>query len=936
MSASGKGPRVNEKNRFYIVGRDLEIMPVTALLAASRRVGDKGSIEGSGGGPPIAVSPDGTLAPGVLYESSGDSRVRYYLPQYRLRVVDGRYTTRLKWRAPGDDPAGPLAFLDIELAAEVPPGQGFVLQEIEHQAVVRIGYQMVVEDGGALAGPLQPADPSDLSAFVGEWVNVDAETRGMTRLEIVAAGDQALSFHGWGKCHPTDCDWGVTPAQLGPEGLAGIYDRGWKKTTITVRRSGEQLLARVFDDYSESDGRTDRTTDYVLARRSGGGGGEAVTRPTLWIEAGALEPAGPGIRRCRLPIFSKPDFDRLYQILTETDLAGRLEVRCFATIGHRTWRQIVLGGVDRRIQMSKQVLVTDAIDPHLVETEPPTRPGKRRVKVRPKTGELEVPVFRAGRLGAAPQARFEARDVNVEAVRRADRVVLDRGRTETATRPDLQHVRVTDVDTVRAVPVRAQPVSFKERALEKSDFTVRVDGGQRKVAPARMVTEKPGVAALLRVPAEARQEIAPFCFPVATNAYMFDVPGDLRPTTHHILIRNEVHGGDGGVVAVFYQDSAFPDQFYYQPQELRLPRLDVHPYLPDLRVLFFDVLSADEAGAENEADLFYRVQIVYRARPYIDPGVLDRIQQQVPGTKARFTALVSESSRLTLRLPVDEAEGRLTAVPRAEAEVRLDEGVVDCIDLSQTEFERIFSFFQAPSGLGLEGDVEATLLGNATARIPVRLSLRETAGEVFGHTYRGPLGEGLHRVTLHNRLESAVRIDQFHRIVVAPGVVAFPQADPGAVVPAGGTLDVDYRVVPDGAGVADLEPVLTTHIESDPAALWPRLFTNQGYTADTFHVEAAIEPDFFGAAPQGGEPLSGVAVEFESGAAVTLTAAVPRATAELRMPLLARLLNAPEARQYRYQVTNLHGAPESFREGAQTDWIAGEGDTPLSVMPAGA
>ena len=927
---------MNEKNRFYIVGRNLEIIPTTALLtaAAAHRVGDKGSVEGSGGGPPIAVSPDGTLAPGVLYESSGDPRVRYYLPTYRLRVVDGRYTTRLKWRAPGDDPAGPLAFLDIELAAEAPPGQGFVLQEIEHQAVVRIGYQMVVAEGGVLAGPPQ-RNPSDLSAFVGEWVNVDAGTRGMTRLEIVAAGDQALSFHGWGKCHPTDCDWGVTPAQLGPEGLVGMYELGWKKTTITVRRSGEQLLARVFDDYSESDGRTDRTTDYVLARR-GGGGAETVSRPTLWIEAGALEPAGPGIRRCRLPISSKPDFDRLYQILTETDLAGRLEIRCFATVGHRTWRQIVLGGVDHRIQVSKQVLVTHAIDPQLVETAPTTRTGKRRVKVRSKTGELEVPVFRAGRLGAAPQGRFEAREVNVEAVRRADRVVLDPARIEPVVRPGLEHVRVTDVDTIRAVPVRAHPVSFKELAVEKSDFLVRVDGSQRKAVPARMVTEKPGVAALLRVPAEARQEIAPFCFPVATNAYMFDVPGDLRPTTHHILIRNEVHGSDGGVVAVFYQDSAFPDQFYYQPQELRLPRLDVHPYLPDLRVLFFDVLSADEAGAENEADLFYRVQIVYRARPYIDPGVLDRIQQQVPGTKARFTALVSESSRLTLRLPVDEAEGRLTAVPRAEAEVRLDEGIVDCIDLSQTEFERIFSFFQAPSGLGLEGDVEATLLGNTTARIPVRLSLRETAGEVFGHTYRGPLGDGLHRVTLHNRLESAVRIDQFHRVVVAPGVVAFPQADPGAVVPAGGTLDVDYRVVPADALVADLEPVLTTQVESDPAALWPRLFTNQGYTADTFRVEVAIEPDFFGAAPQGVEPLSGVAVEFESGAAVTLTAAAPRATAELRMPLLGRLLNAPEARQYRYQVTNLHGAAEGLREGAQTDWIAGEGDAPLSVVPAGA
>ncbi|HSF43247.1 MAG TPA: hypothetical protein VLT87_25830 [Thermoanaerobaculia bacterium] len=917
---------MNEKNRYYIVGRDLEITPVTSLLAVTAQRewgGKKGSVQGSEGGPPIAVSPDGTLAPGVLYESSTDPRVRYYLPAYQLRVVDGRYTTRLRWRGPEDDPEGPLAFLDLELAAEAPPAQGFLLQEIEHQAVVRIGYQMVVEEGGSLVG----TPPLGAAAWAGEWINVDAETRGMTRVEIAVADDGSLTLHGFGKCHPTDCDWGVTPAQLGPEDLVGTYDFGWKKTVLTLRRSGDQLFARVLDDYSESDGRTDRTTDYVLAR--GPRGGEPVTRPTLWIEAGALEPAGPGIRRCRLPISTKPDFDRLYQIMTEADLAGRLEIRAFATIGHRTWRQIVIGDVKHKIQVERGLLVTKAIDPKLLEKEPPTVVGGtggiggkgRKVRFKKKTPLEEGRLFEPGPFHAAPQARERSTTVLTRDPAAASRV---------------ERVRVTDVEVDRAVPSEVQGLWIKDAVLERSDVLVKVDGGQRHAIPTRTVLDRPGVAALLRVPAEARQEIAPFFFPLATNSYVFDVPGDLLPTTHHILIRNEIHGGDGGVLGVFYQDSAFPDQFYYQPQEFRLPRLGVAPYLPDLRVVFFDVLSVDEADAADEASLHYRVQIVYRARPYIDPGVLDRLQQQVPGSKARFTALVSESSRLTLRLPEDEAEGRLTEVPRTDAEVRLEEGIVDCIELSQTEFERIFSFFQAPSGLGLEGDVEATLLGNTMARIPVRLSLRETAGPVFDYAYRGPVDGGLHRVTLHNRLESAVRIDHFHRVTVAPWIFAHPQTLPGAVVPAGGTLDVDYRVSPEGAVVADLEPVLSTHVESDPAALWPRLFSSQGYTNETFTVEVSVEPEFFGAGPQGGEPLTGVDVDFDSGATVTLTAAAPRAVAELRMPLLSRLLNAPEARQYRYQVTNLHGDPGSLREGVQTDWIAGEGDTPLSVVPAGA
>ena len=45
----------------------------------------------------------------------------------------------------------------------------------------------------------------------GKWKNVDPDTRGLTTLDITVDGDR-VKVHAWGKCHPTDCDWGVVDA----------------------------------------------------------------------------------------------------------------------------------------------------------------------------------------------------------------------------------------------------------------------------------------------------------------------------------------------------------------------------------------------------------------------------------------------------------------------------------------------------------------------------------------------------------------------------------------------------------------------------------------------------------------------------------------------------------------------------------------------------
>jgi hypothetical protein len=102
--------------------------------------------------------------------------------------------------------------------------------------------------------------------FLGHWVNTDRDTSGMTRLIIEPLDSSTVSFHGYGRCHPTDCDWGTVAVPFQPPQLVGIYHFGFKITRIAVERSGQYLLAEVFDDYTEADGRPDRTSHYVLER----------------------------------------------------------------------------------------------------------------------------------------------------------------------------------------------------------------------------------------------------------------------------------------------------------------------------------------------------------------------------------------------------------------------------------------------------------------------------------------------------------------------------------------------------------------------------------------------------------------------------------------------------------------------------------------------
>lgn len=863
---------------------------------------------------PVPVSPDGTLIPSRLYPSSADDTTWFYLPEYALHARNGRYTTTLKWREASDDPSGPLGWFTLKLTQQPAPDWPMPLNEeewrrflqrytqfvgdpnrqeqiirdishktgysearirafltgqasrqpIPHQPIARLGYHLTI----ATSRP----------TLAGDWVNVDPNTNGMTRLTI-GQSDAGYTFHGYGKCHPQDCDWGEIPAApvtAGADQLWGSYNFGFKKTHITVRPDDNELEATVVNDYADGDGRTDRTDFYRLRRADA-----PQTSPLLWLPLGALNENENNVWHCRLPIYQVEEYDRLYQILTDPIFDTQLEIHSSGTVGHYTWRQFA-------------------------------RWSGRLNGINGRSLNLTTPPAAAISTIASPIA------INSN----LSPIWANLGALETAV--SLPNIPVTpDINPVISPAILD--------LIRNSDYSVDLGSVRRPALPAGIYTNpnNPQQPALIRVPAEAIQLLSPFTFDPTAHAYLFDAPQN--PSQNHILLPDDIlFEGD---TVTFYRDSTLRDQIYYEPQAFQLARVADAPYEPDLMLLFQNVQAEDT--------LLYQVELTFHVLPQINQRLLN-IAQEKYGSEARFTALNPVSSTLLLNLPLDAANGDPQPVTQ-EAAISFDEGIRHSVTLSDTEFERVMLGFRSPAGLGLAGMVQATLFDGSTADIPVELSLAQTLGQPFDHLFLGPVDgqPGRYRVQLTNRIESPVLISSLYGVQVGTRF-AYPQhlllpdgtTASSATVQPGESVTIEYLVAPNDGPVADITPLLESSVLVNHAQLWPLLMFNEGYTSHTFDLSVSIDAAFFSSPPPDGmAPLVGVWVEFEPETAVILTADQLTTTATLRMPLLPWLLQQ-DAQQYRYRVTNIHIQGDGPILGSATDWTTGLGNTPLAVTPA--
>jgi hypothetical protein len=332
-----------------------------------------------------------------------------------------------------------------------------------------------------------------------------------------------------------------------------------------------------------------------------------------------------------------------------------------------------------------------------------------------------------------------------------------------------------------------------------------------------------------------------------------------------------------------------------------------------------------DAEAADEDGVSFAVTLTYRARPFLHPALLQAAQEHF-GREASIAPVVPTVSKVRIGMP----SGAGDALERAGAEIDFADGISDALTFSEEEYRRLTTALQTVSGVGLEGEVEATLLDGHTSRIPIRIGLRDTVGDVFDWAISGT-SAGRCALALRNRIESPVRIDVLPVVALADAGTASPaDIPPSAAIAPGEVVSVEYRLVPVDASTAAFNPAPVISVLPDFMKILAQTTVIQGYADDTFDIRVEVDPVVFQFTLQGSQPLTGLEVTFRTREEpVVLTPEQPGTTVTLRMPLLLFVTNADAAQHYSYSVTNLHaGGP-----GATTAFMASSGNLEVSPAP---
>ena len=110
--------------------------------------------------------------------------------------------------------------------------------------------------------------------LVGTFVTTDANERSITQVTLSADNQ----IHVWGKCHPTDCDWGVVSTNVyGPgveanldtsaKALSAFYNPGFANVIVIVTPLPEdRVRVETFTKFIDRSRRTDYFNKQTLVR----------------------------------------------------------------------------------------------------------------------------------------------------------------------------------------------------------------------------------------------------------------------------------------------------------------------------------------------------------------------------------------------------------------------------------------------------------------------------------------------------------------------------------------------------------------------------------------------------------------------------------------------------------------------------------------------
>jgi hypothetical protein len=132
--------------------------------------------------------------------------------------------------------------------------------------VLRNGGEGPKKNGTPQASPTPSPSPKPAGTFQGRWVNVDPNTGGITRLQIRQNGTQ-LIVHAFGKCHPTDCDWGEEKGSVIANSGNVTWDQGFALVKMVITSQGQDQL-KVVTDTVFNDNRKRMHEEYVFKKES--------------------------------------------------------------------------------------------------------------------------------------------------------------------------------------------------------------------------------------------------------------------------------------------------------------------------------------------------------------------------------------------------------------------------------------------------------------------------------------------------------------------------------------------------------------------------------------------------------------------------------------------------------------------------------------------
>jgi len=106
----------------------------------------------------------------------------------------------------------------------------------------------------------------EASSFVGDWTNKDFQTRDITRVHIRLDGGHVV-VHVWGRCHPTECDWGDATATAKGQTLSLTWNQGFATKTQDLTLLADGSLQVVgHRHFTDNSGRKDSDSKNIFAK----------------------------------------------------------------------------------------------------------------------------------------------------------------------------------------------------------------------------------------------------------------------------------------------------------------------------------------------------------------------------------------------------------------------------------------------------------------------------------------------------------------------------------------------------------------------------------------------------------------------------------------------------------------------------------------------